>query len=77
MPSLLASHKIGVFTITQAIDFIELFICPLDVQFVEMLDFQGFQGIEAKFSTKLSTDFLGQPQNPEKSTTYTPFQEFS
>jgi hypothetical protein len=51
--------------------------CPLDVQFVGRLDFQGFQSIEVKFSTKLSTDFLGHPQNAEKSTTYIPFQEFS
>jgi hypothetical protein len=39
------------------------------------LIFQGFQPIQTRFSTKLSTDFLDQSQSAVKSTTYTLFQE--
>jgi hypothetical protein len=49
--------------------------CTLDGQFVGRLDFQGFQRIQTKFSTKLSTVFLDDPQSAEKSTTYILFQE--
>jgi hypothetical protein len=51
--------------------------CPLNVQFVGRLDFQGFRGIQAEFSTKLSTDFLSRAQSADKSTTYILFQDFS
>jgi len=51
--------------------------CPMHGHFVERLDFQGLQRIQSKFSTKLSTEFLEQCQSPDKSTTYTQFQEIS
>jgi hypothetical protein len=49
--------------------------CTLNGQFVQRLDFQGFQRIQTEFSTKLSTDFMNQAQSAEKSTTYILFQE--
>jgi len=41
----------------------------LNGHFDGRLDFQGFQGIPTEFSTKLSTDFLDQPQSSLKSMT--------
>jgi hypothetical protein len=49
----------------------------LDGHFVERLDFQGLQRIQAEFSTKLSTDSMNHAQSVEKSTTYILFQEIN
>jgi hypothetical protein len=72
---LLHGNKTKTAACCKSLILLDFFSCPFGGQLAGRLDFQGFQRIPTEFSTKLSTEIMGQAQSAEKSMTYLLFQE--